>query len=60
MVELYYIYIFLLLLLIIRIFSLNWFQGYLDEWRNDCNCPLSGEQLNDLFGNIEEIYHFNR
>ncbi|XP_065226790.1 rhoGEF domain-containing protein gxcJ isoform X2 [Planococcus citri] len=34
--------------------------GYLDEWRNDCNCALSSEQINDLFGNIEEIYHFNR
>lgn len=34
-------------------------QGYLHCWRSQPDCPVSDQQLADLFSNIEEIYEFN-
>ncbi|XP_054282054.1 uncharacterized protein LOC128999515 isoform X2 [Macrosteles quadrilineatus] len=33
--------------------------GYKERWQGSTDCPLSDTQMEDLFSNIEEIYHFN-
>ncbi|XP_046676211.1 uncharacterized protein LOC124364634 isoform X2 [Homalodisca vitripennis] len=33
--------------------------GYKERWQGSMDCPLTDDQMEDLFSNIEDIYHFN-
>ncbi|XP_026687183.1 pleckstrin homology domain-containing family G member 1, partial [Diaphorina citri] len=35
-------------------------QGYLERWRSSPDYPFTEQQLNDLFSNIQDIFHFNK
>lgn len=35
-------------------------QGYKERWQTSPDCPLTERQMEDLFSNIQDIYHFNR
>uniref|UniRef100_A0A8D8ZS71 Pleckstrin homology domain-containing family G member 1 n=1 Tax=Cacopsylla melanoneura TaxID=428564 RepID=A0A8D8ZS71_9HEMI len=34
--------------------------GYLERWRSSPEYPFTEQQLNDLFSNIQDIFHFNK
>ncbi|KAI5742391.1 hypothetical protein M8J77_006761 [Diaphorina citri] len=34
--------------------------GYLERWRSSPDYPFTEQQLNDLFSNIQDIFHFNK
>lgn len=33
--------------------------GYKERWQTSPDCPLTERQMEDLFSNIQDIYHFN-